>query len=282
MVTYRSIMRMQDNTLPRKLMKQLGTNSILAVNIMKRLGGGRVSHSDKQLQLRQCNILNSNRPAIKLKWKKQIKLKMAAQYQKWLRDLHNELRQDVIKRADISLTKHVQGLGMGVAYLMSMRPLPLKSHLATHTDVNIATSAKLPIRRLRSGLIPHLLIMKYMRDMRWHRMTHEERLDEILCPCSEGVQDVRHVFEGCTLLKHQLTTLAESILTAAEKLSPKYAARIAAMTAQERVTEVLHATGSAHLGARTATMIRVWGKAVDTYLTAMTSALEPGLQAEET
>ena len=48
------------------------------------------------------------------------------------------------------------------------------------------------------------------------------------------------------------------------------------------LTEVLHATGSAHLGAGTATMIRVWGKAVDTYLTAMTSALEPGLQAEET
>ena len=76
--------------------------------------------------------------------------------------------------------------------------------------------------------------------------------------------------------------LSESILTAAMKLSTEYAMRIAAMTMQGRVTEVLHATGSAHLGVRTVSMIKAWGKAVDTYLASMASALRSDLLAVET
>ena len=49
-VTYRSIMRMENDSLPKTLMIDLGTDNILVTNMVKKLGGGKVT----ELRMKSC------------------------------------------------------------------------------------------------------------------------------------------------------------------------------------------------------------------------------------
>ena len=119
-VTFRSVMRMGKDSLPKQLMTQLGLKNILVDNMVKKLGGGKVKEQHKRLAVDKCLTLNSVKPANRLKWKKRVQKEMAAEYKSWVATLYTQLQKDISKRKGYEMTRHVQGLGLGSAYLMGM------------------------------------------------------------------------------------------------------------------------------------------------------------------
>jgi hypothetical protein len=202
MVTHRSIMRMHDSTLPKQMAVKQGENTTLFKNIMKKLGGGKLTPAERLYKLNLCKTLNSGLAHAKSQWKLRIQKFQRKEYNTWIHDLHLNLCKDVNKRQSQSIQKHVLNLGIGTAYLMSLN---MGSHLTiTHVNSKLQASLKLAIRKLKAGMINHLLIMKHMYDGKWHKTDFEAKLDAIMCPCSTGIQDVHHIIIDCECTSHLL------------------------------------------------------------------------------
>ena len=202
--------------------------------------------------------------------------------------MQTELKADVDKRRNLPIVKHVQRLGLGTAFLMSLKPTIQTSPMMTHIHTQVSTPAKVAIRKLRAGLIPHMRVLMCMRDLKFNQMTHEERLDEVICHCQpamelgeeSGVQDVNHLMYYCNAAKPYLGKLAESILQAAMALSHSYGQKVGLMTDQQRVLEVLHSTGPRIPGDGLRKLFRQYGLAVTVFLAEMEEMLRLAVGAE--
>ena len=195
-------MRMHDSTLPKQMAVKQGENTTLFKNIMKKLGGGKLTPAKRLYKLNLCKTLNSGLAHAKSQWKLRIQKFQRKEYNTWIHDLHLNLCKDVNKRQSQSIQKHVLNLGIGTAYPMSLN---MGSHLTiTHVNRKLQAILKLAIRKLKAGMINHLLIMKHMYDGKWHKTDFEAKPDVIMCPCSTGIQDVHHIIIDCECTSHLL------------------------------------------------------------------------------
>ena len=62
MVTYRSILRMDEKTLPKQVLQKQGLNNILVKNMMKRLGGAKPTTSMITTRMKLVTMKNSVKP----------------------------------------------------------------------------------------------------------------------------------------------------------------------------------------------------------------------------
>ena len=175
--------------------KWLSENTTLIKNITKKLGGGKLTQEERNKKLSLCKILNSGKDHAKTQWKFKIRKFQNREYKLWIQELHNDLCKDTSKRSAQTLEKHVINLGIGTSYLMSLRT---GTHITiTHVNSRLQADLKTSLRQLKSGLLPHILIMTHMYENKWYKMSFEDKLSAVMCPCGLGVQDIFHIMNDC-------------------------------------------------------------------------------------
>ena len=242
MVTYRSIMRMQPLTIPRSMMMRRGGKSVLYINIMRKLGGGELSTGETKQRLAMCTGKNKGTVPERKSWGTGIKRIMAVEYTCWLNRLQEEAIKDTKKRLDMNLSKYFLRKGAGTAYLMSLKQRAGAIRSVTHTNSTLARNLKVPMRRLKAGLICRMRILRHMFNKHWSRYTFGERADRILCPCGGGVQDVRHLITECEGTKECMREIDIKLLSIARRMGSSCAEKWERMDTEQRIAAVLHLT----------------------------------------
>jgi hypothetical protein len=245
MVTYRSIMRMDKNTIPRETMERRGDKNVLYKNIIKKLGGKRgvsLSEHERTMRMNLCMSRNVNTDAAKIAWKIKVKKMQAVEYTNWINLMQQEAVSDTNRRNQLNIAKYVGGKGAGTAYLMNLGDRPAAIRSITHTNSTLQRGLKVALRRLKSGLISGMQVLKYMFDYSWGKHTFEDRLDRIICSCGLGLQDVRHLITECSLVRDIVNKAGDKLVAAAMKISKSCGARMLSMTVKQRIVTVLHMT----------------------------------------
>jgi len=217
MVTYRSILRMGDHTLPKQCLNKLTASNILVDNILKRLGGGKATQEENVRKIKACKALNTTKPAMKTRWKQQVKKVQRREYILWIEEMTLKLQKDVRSRDAMTPEKRLMALGSGTAYLMALNKRIQSLPSVSHIDSLVPAKLKVKIRCLKAGLIPHMRVLKYMYNMKWHKMDMPEKKKAVDCSCGGGIQDVRHMALECHLTCHlhlRLKTAVETRLFA--------------------------------------------------------------------
>jgi len=166
----------------------------------------------------------------------------AVEYTNWVNLLQAEAVVDTNRRNKLNLTKYVGEKGSGTAYLMNSSDRPASIRSITHTNSTLVRALKIPMRRLKAGLIGGMLILKHMFDHNWGRHSFEDRIDRIMCPCGLGLQDVKHLIDECSTVRHTVTTAGDRLVAAALRVSDSCGQRMLSMTVKQRIVTVLHMT----------------------------------------
>ena len=209
MITYRSINRMSDSTLPKQQLAKRGNNNILVKNFMKKLGGGICPAVQKKARIK--GVLSMNTPSKKYRWKQQLKARQRAEYNNWLNSLQSKLHSDVQTRLGHNLGDHVKGLGTGTAYFQSLKPNNGCTKSITHLTSSVPAASKVTLRRVKAGQISHTLVLEHMMSQNWYKKSFDQQLQSIMCPCNQAVQDIQHTVGTCEFTSHLNHTWVECI-----------------------------------------------------------------------
>ena len=198
--------------------------------------------SERTRRMAMCVSRNTNTDTAKLAWKVKVKRMQAVEYTNWVNLLQADAVVDTNRRNKLNLIKYVGGKGSGTAYLMNSSDRPASIRSITHTNSTLVRALKIPMRRLKAGLIGGMLILKHMFDHNWGRHSFEDRIDRIMCPCGLGLQDVKHLIDECSTVRHTVTTAGDRLVAAALRVSDSCGQRMLSMTVKQRIVTVLHMT----------------------------------------
>ncbi len=246
MVTYRSILRMGEHTLPKQCLKQLAGSNILIDNILKKLGSGKPTPESNSRKIKLCKALNTVKPTMKMRWKQQVKKVEKREYDLWIAEMLTKLQKDVTVRINMTPEKHLISLGSGTAYLMSLNTLKTGQISLSHIDSFLLAKLKVRIRRLKAGLIPFMRVLRYMYEPKWYKMSVENKKKALACPCGTGIQDVKHTVSQCHLTCHLhllLKTAVEARLQkmlAANRITHEHCATLTSIPEQDVLQTALH------------------------------------------
>jgi hypothetical protein len=272
MVTYRSILRMGDHTLPKEALNKRLDKNILVGHFTRRMGEGNVTARDREKRLQFCKALNTDNLYVRHRWKAKLKEQQKTEYNNWIGALQIELRTDVANRANLNLARHVAGFGLGTAYLLSIKPGSVTQKSLTHMDSKLPAHLKRPIRRLKAGLLAHTSVMANMHSRGWHSKTFDQKLDEVLCECGQDVQDAQHTMFGCDRTNHLLVDCMARVDTGLKSMVRNKAlgaARYTHLTSKstrERMCDILHAPYSDSSSALDLRIMSQYGLAAANYL----------------
>jgi hypothetical protein len=172
----------------------------------------------------------------------------------------------------------VKNLGMGTSYFMSLKRTPAKIRSITHINSPIPAAMKVPIRRIKSGQIAHISVLSHMHNQKWNKMNFEQQLEAVMCPCDQGIQDVRHTVVDCELTTHLTTTWEKSI----KKIMTEVASlqgvlgkkQIESMTAEECIATMLHTSYTSNMSKKLIELLTSYGEATSTYLSSVSKLKE--------
>ena len=150
------------------MLLKLGDKNVLASNIIRKLGGGKLSIAETDGRLVLCKTLNSNSPGMKLRWKKRVRKMVVTEYNYWLNKLMTELKTSTEKRKQNNIGKHIAQMGLGTSVHMTLNNAMSSVRTITHTDSCIPMLLKTSIRRIKAGLIANTTVMREMYGARWH------------------------------------------------------------------------------------------------------------------
>ncbi len=276
MVTYRSIMRMGDHTLPKQCLKKLTASNILVDNILKRLGGGKSTQDENNKKIKACRALNTTKPTMKARWKQQVKQSQRREYGLWIQEMTLKLRKDIEQRDAMAPEKRLISLGSGTAYLTMTEGSPALPSIS-HIDSFLPAKLKVGIRCLKAGLVPYMRILKFMYNMKWYKMGLAEKRSAVECPCGGGVQDIKHMINECQLTCHlhlQLKTTIERrllALLAAKKITHEHCAALTDLPDQHVLHTALHLSAPKDQTQRL--VAEAYARAVTGYLGKLTEIL---------
>jgi hypothetical protein len=172
-----------------------------------------------------------------------------------------------------NLANHVKNLGMGTSYFLSLKRTPTKIKSFTHINSPIPAAMKVPIRRIKSGQLAHVSVLSHMHNQKWYKMNFEQQLEAIMCPCDQGVQDVRHTVVDCELTKHLTTAWEKSIKHTMTEVASLQGVidktQIESMTAEECIATMLHTSYTTNMSKKLIELLTSYGEATNTYLSSM-------------
>jgi len=102
---------MGDHTLPKQCLNKLTASNILVDNILKRLGGGKSTKEENIRKIKACKALNTTKPAMKTRWKQQVKKVQRREYSSWIEEMTMKLQKDVKSRDAMTPDKRLLALG---------------------------------------------------------------------------------------------------------------------------------------------------------------------------
>jgi hypothetical protein len=137
--------------------------------------------SEKSRRMTLCMTRNKNTDTTKLSWKVKVKRMQAIEDTNWLNTMQKEAVADTNRRNQLNIAKYVGEKGSGTAYLMNSGDRPAAIRSITHTNSTLARSLKVAMRRLKSGLVSGMHILKHMFDYKWGKCSFEDRLDKVIC-----------------------------------------------------------------------------------------------------
>ena len=264
MTTYRSIHRMESHTLPKKMMTKLGDDNVLATNILRKLGGGKLNAAEKKARISLCTSMNSTKSSIKNRWKNKLRSVSKVMYKDWVNKLRKDCVKEVTARRDQSIELHLKNNGLGTAYLMSLADQSGPIRTITHLSSSVPAKYKMVIRRLKAGMIPHLLVLQHMFDSAWHKRSFQQQLDCTICQCGMGVQDVQHIIEECGHTEH-LRCKLDTTITEARDIPINTVDRSPAQR-MGRLASVLHMPIILKMTKEQEHTTEMYGKAIGTYM----------------
>jgi hypothetical protein len=272
MITYRSINRMGNHTLPKKQLLKRGNNNILVKNILKQLGGGVTTAEKDERKLKSTLSLNTSKLSSRIRWKQKLKGSQKLEYVNWLTKLQATLATDTNKRLKQNLTNHVKNLGVSTAYFMGLKHTHASVKSISHIDSPMQADMKIKIRCIKSGQIAHTLVLEKMLDQKWGKQTFEQQLESILCPCQQGIQDIKHTVLDCDITKHLVDDWVHSIKETMSQIAvikriTDQQPRIDSMTAEQCIAEMLHTPYEDKKDHKLTGLIKSYGTATNTYLT---------------
>ena len=209
---------------------------------MRKLGGGELSKGEARQRLAMCTGKNKGTVTGRKSWGAGMKERMAVEYTCWLNKLQEEAINDRERRLNMNLTKYFLRKGAGTAYLMSLKQRAGAIRSVTHTNSTLARNLKVPMRRLKAGLICRMRILRHMFNKHWSRYTFGEQADRILCPCGGGVQDVRHLIMECEGTRECMRGIDMKLLSIARKMGSSCEGRWEGLDTEQRIAAVLHLT----------------------------------------
>jgi hypothetical protein len=157
-------------------------------------------------KLKSTLALNTSKLPSKLRWKQRLKSSQRSEYINWLTKLQDALVADINKRLKYNLTNHVKNLGLGTSYFMGLKHTHASIKSISHIDSPMQADMKVKIRCIKSGQIAHTLVLDKMLDQKWGKMTFDHQLEAVMCPCHQGVQDIKHTILDCENTKHLTNT----------------------------------------------------------------------------
>ena len=246
----------------------------VSLKIMRKLGGGELTGKESAQRLALSLWRNVNTEAAKLGWKTRVKRVIAVEYTNWLNNLQQQAAVETRERLKLNLNRYFMRKGAGTAYLMSMKERSGAIRSITHTNSTLARKLKVPMRRLKAGLICNLLILEHMFNQKWGRYTFGERADRIMCPCGMGVQDVRHLITECTAVSGIIERTGEKLVIVAKRVSDACAESLERMSTSRRVVTVLHMTWAGRTSDRQRRMVRDCAEVMSELLDALEGRLK--------
>jgi hypothetical protein len=260
-------------------MARRGNKNVLYKNMMKKLGskkGGGLSDKECTVRMTLCMRKNTNTDTAKQEWKTKVRRMLAVEYSNWINTLQAEAVSDMLRRMKLNIGKYVAEKGSGTAYLMNMRSRPAAIRSITHTNSTLQRGLKVPMRRLKAGLICRMQILKHMMNNSWGSYSFDERLDHIMCPCGLGLQDVKHLVEECSAMESTMLKAGEGLVKAAAKVSASCEERMRSLSVTQRVITVLHMTWAGREKDKQRRMVQECAKVIKKMMGEIEDRLEQG------
>jgi hypothetical protein len=230
---HRSILRMEDTALPKKLMKTKGMDNVLTRRYTDTLmtfvptqpqgtisaGRSRLTKEEK-MKMSKGNteriiaetLARNNSEPQRNKWKTMQKNKMRQERRRWVNHMHEELQRKTGAREEMGAEKRTQKLGTGSAWIRSLAPTMGHAARDTHMDSKVPGHLKRNIRRLKAGHMPGLKTLTQMKNPQWGKMDYATRHSLIRCKCGKGeIQDMKHIMTSCNWTEPILRSARRSL-----------------------------------------------------------------------